>query len=136
MKNSKARDSALCVKRLLFLCPVCIPLQSHQSSPCLQVHPPEYGRILITRRDILLILRQVSGDIQNGKGKRREKSNASCSSYSQMGLTRCEYRCDLLPFFLHLKSTFLPRKKSPQIILYRSYMLKSYFSCLAVLILV
>lgn len=83
--TSKTHYRALYVKGLLSLGPVCIPLHSHQSSPCLQVLPPEHKRILIPRRAILLILREVSGDVQNGNGKRKGKSKASCSSDSTDG---------------------------------------------------
>lgn len=82
VKNSKTHYCALYVKGLLSRGPVCMPLHSHQSSPCLQVPSPEHKRILVPRREKLLILREVSWDIQNGNGKRKGKSKASCSSYS------------------------------------------------------
>lgn len=85
VNTSKTHYRALYIKGLLSLSPVCTPLHSHQSSPCLQVLPPEHKRILIPRRAILLILREMSGDVQNGNGKRKGKSKASCSSDSTDG---------------------------------------------------
>lgn len=140
VKNSKTHYCALYVKGLLSRGPVCMPLHSHQSSPCLQVPSPEHKRILVARREKLLILSEVSWDIENGNGKRKGKSKASCSSYSTD-----EHRPDQtwtetwsFLFFVSLKSAFLQggKRKAHTVVLYRGTMLKSYFSCLAVLVLV
>lgn len=70
-------------------------------------------RILIPRKEILLFLMEVFGDVKNGNEKRKGKSKAPCSSYStdRHGLIRHEKRHDDLLFFVPFESTFPQGRK-------------------------
>lgn len=116
-KNSKTHYCALSTEELPSLGSVHISLiptkASHQSFPRPKLLPPEHKSILKLSKEILLLLMEVFGDVQNGNNKRKGKSKAFCSSYStdRHGLTRHDKGHDDLLFFVPFESTFLKVEK-------------------------
>lgn len=130
-KNSKTHYCALYIEGLLSLDLVHISLHSHQSSPCPKVLPPEHKRVLILRKETLLLLMEVFGDIQNGNEKRKGEQSTLLfifhrQAWADQTWKETRWSSVLCTIWEHFPSR--KKKKSTQIILYRDTILISDLS--------
>lgn len=131
VKNSKTHYCALYIEGLLSLGLFISHSISTKAPRVLKCFLQNTKRILIPRKEILLFLMEVFGDVQNGNEKRKGKSKAACSSFHRWAWADQTWKetwwssvlCTIWEHFPSRK-----KKKSTQLVLYRGTILISDLS--------